>query len=322
MWHAKRKIVNVNPRFLHGQNIESMEPSHALEVDHHLLMSATTDATKPTIIPPQPSNAKLKVVKSLFSEPICWRGIWRDSMYTESGKCSRLTFFRHNMPGEISTVRSHYSQRSVSETSASPSRASMSAAHVPQQSPTSTTPQSAGAMSIGSIIEHGHGMQQQHEFRHHSSVSSLHDLAHTPIGTTPRSLPPELLYGLSAPGDSPLYSSSDSSYSPISDYLQPQAVPHSFYSPDMGIQRPHSANVECYQPMAHSPMAPSPLSVGPPTPSWSYDAAAIGFAPEQQPPCISSVSLEDSKLDGLGDANFALTAPTISLRFTLLDRRQ
>jgi len=191
------------------------------------------------------------------------------------------------MPAEGSTARSHYSQRSVSETSGSPSMASMSATHVPQHSPTSTLPQSAGTMSIGSIIEHGHGMHQ-HEFRHNSSISSLHDLAHTPIGTAPRSLPPDLLYGLAVPGDSPLYSSSDSSYSPISDYLQPQTVPQSYYSPDMGIQRSHSASIESYQPMAHSPMAPSPLSQGPPTPSWSYDAAAIGFAPEQS--CGSLVS--------------------------------
>ncbi len=189
------------------------------------------------------------------------------------------------MPGDMSTIRSqHNSRGSMSESAASPSRSSISVSQL-QPSSASGLPQPSGAMSIGSIIEHDiHGEYKSH------SVPNLLDISQQPIGTAPRSLRPELLYGVSPSGDSPLYSSSDSCYSPISDYLQPpsQTVHPGFYSPDL-IQRPHSATaIECYQPMLNSP-----LSVGPPTPAWStYDPSALGYAPEA--PCVPSVSSDPS----------------------------
>lgn len=175
----------------------------------------------------------------------------------------------------------------MSEASASPSRGSIGAPYLGQPTPAPIAPalpQPAGTMSIGSIIEHN----RHSEFRTHSVPNPHHDLAQTPIGTAPHSLPPELLYGFSSSGDSPLYSSSDSCYSPISDYLQPQNVPHQTFYPQDIIPRPHSTSIEtCFQPMVQS--VQSPMSVGTPTPAWNtFEPSSLGFAPDPQ--CLPPVS--------------------------------
>ena len=145
-------------------------------------------------------------------------------------------------------------------------------------------------MSIGSIIEPN--MHRNSEYASHpSGPGGLHELSgHAPIGTTPHSLVPELLYGLSPSGDSPLYSSSDSCYSPLSDYLQPQqALPQPFY-PQEGIQRPERGSIDsCFQPLS----VHSPLSAAPPTPAWGqYDQGTMGYAPEA--PSLPPVSTRGS----------------------------
>lgn len=187
---------------------------------------------------------------------------------------------QHNMPAEASAFRSPYSQRSTSEVSSPSTRGSFSGPLMgPSTSaPATSIPQTSGTMSIGSIIEPN--MHRSSEYPSHPSApGGLHELSgHAPIGTTPRSLVPELLYGLSPPGDSPLYSSSDSSYSPLSDYLQPQqALPQPFYPQD-GIQRPERGSIDsCFQPIG----VHSPLSAGAPTPAWGqYDQGALVFPPE------------------------------------------
>lgn len=194
------------------------------------------------------------------------------------------------MPAEASAFRSPYSQRSTSEASTPSARGSFSGPHMgpPASAPAPPIPQPSGTMSIGSIIEPN--MHRSSEYASHpSGPGGLHELSgHTPIGTTPRSLVPELLYGLSPSGDSPLYSSSDSCYSPLSDYLQPQqALPQPYY-PQEGIQRPEHGSIDsCFQPIS----VHSPLSAGapPPTPSWGhYDHAALGFPPEA--PSLPGVS--------------------------------
>jgi len=190
---------------------------------------------------------------------------------------------RHNMPSaEASAFRSQYRQSSASEAS-SPSRGSISATHMPQQAPAPapSLPQPSGTMSIGSIIEPN---MHRSSYDSHPGGQGLHEMSHAPIGTAPRGLLPELLYGLSPSGDS-LYSSSDSCYSPISDYLQPQAVPHQYY-PQEVIRRSQSASLEaCFQPIFQQ----SPLSTGPAAPTWNeFDPSGMGFGPEAQ--CIPSVS--------------------------------
>lgn len=187
---------------------------------------------------------------------------------------------QHNMPAEASAFRSPYSQRSNSEASTPSARGSFSGPHMgpPASAPAPAIPQPSGTMSIGSIIEPN--MHRSSEYASHTSGSGgLHELAgHPPIGTAPRSLVPELLYGLSPSGDSPLYSSSDSCYSPLSDYLQPQqALPQPFY-PQESIQRPERGSIDsCFQPISIH----SPLSGASPTPAWGqYDQASLGFAPE------------------------------------------
>ena len=174
---------------------------------------------------------------------------------------------------EASAFRSQYRQSSASEAS-SPSRGSISAPHMPQQTAVAAPPlpQSSGTMSIGSIIEPNmHGSS----YDAHAGGHSLHEMSH-PIGTTHHTLLPELLYGLSPSGDS-LYSSSDSCYSPISDYLQPQALPQPYY-PQEVIRRPQSASLEaCFQPIIQQP----PISAGPSPPTWNeFDPSGMGFASE------------------------------------------
>lgn len=190
---------------------------------------------------------------------------------------------------EASAFRSQYRQSSTSDVSRSP-RGSFSASQMgqPATATAPSLPQPSGTMSIGSIIEPNMRSDFKTDFTSHAGPS-MHELPHVPIGTVPRSLHPELLYGLAPSGDSPLYSSSDSCYSPlsgISDYLQPPAVAQSFYTQEI-IQRPRSTTTgieSCFQPLIQSPM-----SAGPATPVWSqYDTAALGFGPE--PPCFPPVS--------------------------------
>ena len=147
--------------------------------------------------------------------------------------------------------------------------------------PGPSLPQPSGTMSIGSIIE----PNMQNGFKSDFAANpgpALHELSHTPTGTVPRTLPPELLYGQ----DSPLYSSSDSCYSPLSDYLQPQVAPEPFYPPPETLdEHVHSTTIDTYyQPIEHSP-----LSAGPPTPTWiQYVPAQLSF--ENETPCQAPVS--------------------------------
>ena len=225
---------------------------------------------------------------------------------------------RHNMPSaEASAFRSQYRHSSISDVSRSP-RGSFSASGMgqPGTATASSLPQPSGTMSIGSIIEPNMRSDFKSEFSSHAGPS-IHELPHGPIGTAPRSLHPELLYGLAPSGDSPLYSSSDSCYSPlsgISDYLQPPAVTQPFYAPDM-IQRPQSTSIEnCFQPIIQSPM-----SAGPPTPAWNqqYDPTALGFAPEVQ--CLPPVS-DCYEHSSCAKANTLALATSIPISLSLMGR--
>ena len=234
---------------------------------------------------------------------------------------SALTFFaRHNIPAEASAFRSPYSQRSTSEASTPSARGSFSGPHMgpPASAPAPSIPQpSAGTMSIGSIIEPN--MHRSGEYASHpSGPGGLHELSgHAPIGTAPRSLVPDLLYGLSPSGDSPLYSSSDSCYSPLSDYLQPQqqaaALPQPYY-PQEGIQRSERRSIDsCFQPIS----VHSPLSGAPSTPAWGqYDQTALGFAPET--PSLPSVGDDDSNDSKCEHGLTVMVASTVRIPLALM----
>ena len=222
------------------------------------------------------------------------------------------------MPAEASAFRSPYSQRSTSEASTPSARGSFSGPHMgpPAAAPAPSIPQTSGTMSIGSIIEPN--MHRSGEYPSHASApGGLHELSgHAPIGTTPRSLVPELLYGLSPSGDSPLYSSSDSCYSPLSDYLQPQqALPQPFY-PQEGLQHAERGSIDpCFQPIS----VHSPLSAGAPTPAWGqYDQAALVFGTEAPSlPPVSSLRCYDSKVR---HRLTVIIASTIPVPLTLMVR--
>ncbi|KAL9099205.1 MAG: hypothetical protein Q9163_005260 [Psora crenata] len=193
------------------------------------------------------------------------------------------------MPVDTISTRSQRSHGSTSH-SGSPGGMNLGIPYLQQQqqqqqqqeqpSMSPSLPDVPGAMTMGSIIKH----DMHNGYHTHSTPASLHDHLSSqpiPIGTAPRSLRPDMFYGLSPTGDS-LYSSSDSCYSPLSDYLQaPQPLAQQYYGPDL-VQRPHSAIEPCYQ-----SMDASPLSVGPPTPvqGWNhYDSAALALPAET--PCI------------------------------------
>ena len=222
------------------------------------------------------------------------------------------------MPAEVSAFRSPYSHHSTSEASTPSARGSFSGPHMcpPASAPAPSIPQPSGTMSIGSIIEPN--MHRSSEYAsHHSGPGGLHELSgHAPIGTTPRGLVSELLYGLSPSGDSPLYSSSDSCYSPLSDYLQPQqAVPQPYY-PQEGLQRAERGNIDpCFQPIS----VHSPLSGPPAAPAWSqYDQAPLGFAPEAS--TLPSVSESESNVSKR-EHNLTVTiASTIRVPLTFMAR--
>ena len=235
-------------------------------------------------IPHQLSNARWRDAGNLSSALIYLHGTWNDSKrLLHSLFQSLLTSSRHNMPSaEASAFRSQYRRSSVSEAS-SPSRSSFSAPHLPQQAPVpaASLPQPAGAMSIGSIIEPN---MHRSSYDSHTGGHSLHDISHAPIGTAPRGLAPEFFYGMSSSGDSPLYSSSDSSHSPLSEYLQPQAVSHPYY-PQEVTPRPQPVSFEtCFQPIIQQ----SPISAEGGIPTWTgYDPSGVGFVPEAE--CMTTV---------------------------------
>ena len=134
---------------------------------------------------------------------------------------------------EASIARSSRSQRSASEPSiadSNPSSSGMAPATMGQPQPLrgQAMPQTAGTMSIGSIIE----PSMRDDYGHPSRISN--DLSHLAVGVGPRTLPAELMYGISAADESSLYSSDNSCYSPMSNgqpYLPPDAVSQAQTSP-------------------------------------------------------------------------------------------
>lgn len=179
---------------------------------------------------------------------------------------------RHNMPAEASLARSSRSQRSASEPSiadSNPSSSGMVPATMGQPPPLrgQAMPQTAGTMSIGSIIE----PSMRNDYSHHGRISN--DLSHLPVGVGPRTLPADLIYGISAAAESPLYSSDNSCYSPMSDYLKPQAHGQSYLPPDAVSQAQTSPLESNYQPQ----LITSPLPTASAYPVWEqFDSSILG----------------------------------------------
>lgn len=172
------------------------------------------------------------------------------------------------MPAEASLARSSRSQRSTSEPSvagSTPPRTSMVSANMGQQQPIrgQTMPQVTPPMSIGAIIEPS--MQADY-------TRMPNDISQLAVGIGPRSLPTDLLYGVNATAESPLYSS-DSCYSPMSDYLQSQANTQRYLVSD-SVSRPQSSPLEaCYQPQFMA----SPMSAASAFPVWDqFDSPVLG----------------------------------------------
>ena len=151
----------------------------------------------------------------------------------------------------------------------------------------STLVQSSDPIPVRTFVER---RVRDSDYRTQSVPPSLPDhISSQSIGTAPYGLPLELYYGLSPSGES-LCSSSDSCYSPLSDYYQvPRALPPQYACGPELVQRPHSA-LETNYPSIET----SPMSVGPPTPgngsTWTnaFDPSALGFIPETQ--CFPPVS--------------------------------
>ena len=172
------------------------------------------------------------------------------------------------MPAEAPPSRGARSQRSISEPSIADSTPPRSATIAPNM----THPQPAGGqalthagstMSIGSIIEPSFVS---------NSHPSMNDLSNMAVGVGPPGLPRELVYNIPVSAESPLYSS-DSCYSPMSDYLQPQVNGQRFL-PQETVSRTHSAPAE---PFYHSQLITAPLSSTPAFPVWDqFDPVMLG----------------------------------------------
>lgn len=179
---------------------------------------------------------------------------------------------RHNMPAEASLARSSRSQRSASEPSiadSNPSSSGMVPATMGQPQPLrgQAMTQTAGTMSIGSIIE----PSMRNDYGHHGRISN--DLSHLAVGVGPRTLPAELIYGISGAAESPLYSSDNSCYSPMSDYLKPQAHGQSYLPSDVVSQAQTSPLESNYQPQ----LMTSPLSTASAYPVWDqFESSILG----------------------------------------------
>ena len=180
---------------------------------------------------------------------------------------------RHHMPPDGSLARGSRSQRSPSEASimgSTPPRPAMMAAHLGQPQPVGgqPLPHAAAAMSIGSIIEPS--MRSDLVSPH---MRTMNDLSNIAIGVGPRPLPHDLVYGHPMAVESPLMSS-DSCYSPMSDYLQQPQVNGQRYLPSETVSRAQSTPIE---PFYHPNLLTSPLSGTSVYPVWdSFDPAMFG----------------------------------------------
>lgn len=179
---------------------------------------------------------------------------------------------RHNMPAESSLARSSRSQRSASEPSiadSNPSSSGMVPCSMGQPQPLrgQAMTQTAGTMSIGSIIE----PSMRNDYGPHGRISN--DVSHLAVGVGPRTLPAELIYGISGAAESPMYSSSDNScYSPMSDYLKPPTNGQNYLPPDPA-QAQTSPLESNYQPQ----LMTSPLSSASAFPVWEqFHSSMLG----------------------------------------------
>ena len=180
---------------------------------------------------------------------------------------------RHHMPPDGSLARGSRSQRSPSDASimgSTPPRPTMMAAPMGQPQPVGgqSLPHAAAAMSIGSIIE-----PSMRSDLVSSQMRSMHDLSSVAIGVGPRTLPHDLVYSHPMAAESPLLSS-ESCYSPMSDYLQQPQVNGQRYLPSEAISRAQSTSVD---PLYHPNLLTSPLSGTSVYPGWdTFDPAMFG----------------------------------------------
>ena len=175
----------------------------------------------------------------------------------------------------VETSRGPRSHRATSEASSNPSNAGMLPSSLSHSPPVSGPGMSQGTMSITSIIEHPSGTTFPRSAHTMGEFSQ-----HMAIASHPRSFHPEYMYGAMGSADSPMYSS-DSCYSPMSDYPGPQIASQSFGHHEGMIPRPPSTFSEpSLQP---NPIA-SPLSVGPSfPPMWSSIDATSGLDASYHP---------------------------------------
>ncbi|KAL9044722.1 MAG: hypothetical protein Q9214_002157 [Letrouitia sp. 1 TL-2023] len=188
--------------------------------------------------------------------------IWSDSNdHTHSDSTVDANLNRHDMPEPTRGQRSH---RSTSEVSSNPSSSGVLPTNISHPPSVPAQAMSQGTMSITSIIEH----PPRNDFS--PSAHNMNDLSHMTIGPHPHSYHPDYMYARLGSADSPMYSS-DSCYSPMSDYPGSQIANQSF--PQEGIiPRPASTFSDTsFQP---HPTA-SPLSAGSyPAPWASLDATS------------------------------------------------
>ena len=173
------------------------------------------------------------------------------------------------MPAEVSLHRGTRSQRSTSEPSiaeSSPPQSAMVATNMghPQPVGGQALNHAGGTMSIGSIIEPSFASRAH---------SGMNDLSSMPVGVGPRcTLPHDLVYNIPVSAESPMYSS-DSCYSPMSDYLQPQ-VNGQRYLPQEAVSRSQSTPSE---PFYHPQLLTSPLPSASGFPIWDhFDPVMLG----------------------------------------------
>lgn len=229
------------------------------------------DVMKQIIILYHCFNARFRVVVSPFRGRTSFNAIWKDSMQIYQLRSAFILIIsRHNAP-ESPFGSSQYARRSIGEASlisGSPPQGSVVHSNQPQGVTSQPMTNPSGAMAIGSIIE----PTMRHEYAS-PAIHTFAEFSHLPVPVAPR-MPPELLYGISV-SDSPC-PSSDSSYSPMSDLIQPHINTNPFSAPD-DLPRAQSVSLESTFPQH---VFTSPLTATSPVPSWNFDQAPLS-APMQ-----------------------------------------
>ncbi len=176
---------------------------------------------------------------------------------------------RHNgsEPQRRYRHRRSLSQVSTAESDRASTAITTTVPPIPQTAMLDPVTQVSSTMSIYSIVDPTttHGFVSQ-------SMDTFNDPSQLAVPAAPRGFPPDLVYGASTSDDSPFYSS-DSCYSPNSEYSRAHIVSQSYHP--MHQRQRSSSTTSLVDPYFQPQMMKSPLCSTSTLPAWSETETSL-----------------------------------------------